>query len=70
MKDSSGLLTCVIQGQVKRTVLSPGSKNAAYFVYGPPGVEEPSLTAALELLAGHLRSWYGSSAVIEEVTTP
>ncbi len=69
LKDSSGLLTCVIQGQDKRTVLGPASQNAAYFVYGPPGVEERTLAAALELLAGHLHSWYGRSAVIEEVTS-
>ena len=65
LTDASGLLTCVIQGQDKRTILSPASQNAAYFVYGPPGVEERALTAALELLAEHLHSWYGSSAVIE-----
>lgn len=67
LKDATGLLTCVIQGQDTRTVLNPDSRNAAYFVYAPPGVEETILTGSLEVLAGHLRSWYGSSAQIEEL---
>ena len=67
LKDSSGLLTCVIQGQDTRTVLSPDSRNAAYFVYAPPGVEESTLTDSLEVLAGHLRNWYGNDALIEGI---
>ena len=68
LKDAAGLLTCVIQGQDTRTVLNPDSRNAAYFVYAPPGVEERTLTDSLEVLAGHLRNWYGSTAHIEEIS--
>lgn len=67
LKDTKGLLTCVIQGQDTRTILSPGSRSAAYFVYGPPGVDTPALTTALEIVAGHLRTWYGQAAWIEAV---
>lgn len=65
LTDSKGLLTCVTQGQDSRTVLGPASLNAAYFVYGPPGVEDSTLTKALHTLTGHLQSWYGQSAQIE-----
>jgi len=67
LKDSEGLLTCVIQGQDSRTVLGPGSRNAAYFVYGPSGVSDQELTAALTVLSDHLTAWYGDLLEIEEI---
>jgi len=67
LKDAEGLLTCVIQGQDTRTLLSPKSRNAAYFVYGPPGVSDQTLSAALYTLSGHLKSWYGASVHIEDI---
>lgn len=67
LKDAEGLLTCVIQGQDTRTLLGPKSRNAAYFVYGPPGVDDHTLSEALRILSDHLRSWYGASAHIEQV---
>ena len=67
LKDAEGLLTCVIQGQDSRTVLSPGSRNAAYFVYGPPGVDNQQLKNALHVLSGHLKEWYGAHAAVEDI---
>ncbi|MDY7027806.1 MAG: phenylalanine--tRNA ligase beta subunit-related protein, partial [Spirochaetota bacterium] len=67
LKDGDGLLTCVIQGQDSRTVLGPGSRNAAYFVYGPSGVSGQDLSAALTVLSDHLAAWYGDHVKIEEI---
>lgn len=67
LKDSEGILTCVIQGQDSRTVLGPDSRNAAYFVYGPSGVSDHDLSAALTVLSDHLAAWYGDHVKIEEV---
>jgi len=67
LKDAEGLLTCVIQGQDTRTLLGPKSRNAAYFVYGPPEISDQTLSAALQILSGHLKSWYGASVHIEAV---
>lgn len=67
LKDAEGLLTCVIQGQDSRTVLSRKSLNAAYFVYGPPGITDDELGAALKLLENHLTSWYGDNIKIEQI---
>jgi len=67
LMDAEGLLTCVIQGQDSRTILNPGSRNAAYFVYGPPGVSDRDLSKALDLLSGHLKNWYGPEIVVERI---
>jgi len=66
--DRSGVLTCVTQGQDVRSTLSPGSRRAAYYVYGPPGVGDDELTAAIAKLQEHLLSWYGNSIDFEELT--
>ncbi|MCF7914922.1 MAG: hypothetical protein K9L66_07150 [Spirochaetaceae bacterium] len=67
LKDAEGLLTCVIQGQDTRTLLGPKSRSAAYFVYGPPGVSDQTLTQALGILSDHLKSWYGAYVHIEDI---
>jgi len=36
-------------------------------VYAPPGVEEGTLAESLDVLAGHLRNWYGNTALIEDI---
>lgn len=68
LEDQTGLLTSVIQGQDRRTVIGPKARRGTVFVYGPPGASTAALEKALDVFRGHLAEWYGKEGiVIEEI---
>jgi DNA/RNA-binding domain of Phe-tRNA-synthetase-like protein len=62
LTDAESLLTAVTQGQDRRSVLTPASRTAAWFFYGPPGTEPQQLERAMEITAGHLRNMGAAQA--------
>jgi DNA/RNA-binding domain of Phe-tRNA-synthetase-like protein len=60
--DAESLLTAVTQGQDRRSLLTAGSLQAAWFFYGPPGTPPEQLERAMEITAGHLRAMGASEA--------
>lgn len=66
LEDQAGVLTSVIQGQDRRTVIGPQAQRGTIFVYGPPGASPAALEKALEIFRGHLTEWYGKRGIFFE----
>lgn len=55
IRDQQGILSTVIYGPDQRTRINPGTNQAVYTTYGPPGISRKQVLEELEILEGYLR---------------
>ncbi|HDD55251.1 MAG TPA: hypothetical protein ENG59_03305 [Chloroflexi bacterium] len=55
IRDRQGILSSVIYGPDHRTRIKPGTNQAVYTTYGPPGISRKQVLEELEILEGYLR---------------
>ena len=55
IKDQQGILSSVIYGPDQRTQIQPGTSQAAFTTYGPPGISPAQIEEQLEILEGYVR---------------
>ncbi len=66
LSDEKGIISSIMSGPDYRTRITDTTKNALYFVYGVPGVEEPLIRAHLKTIFEYL-SQAIPSAVIQSL---
>jgi DNA/RNA-binding domain of Phe-tRNA-synthetase-like protein len=55
MADEAGVISSILYGPDQRTRIIPGTQEALFTVYAPPGIEEPWLRRHLENIAANAR---------------
>ncbi len=55
IKDQQGILSSVIYGPDQRTQIQPGTSQAAFTTYGPPGISPALIEEQLKILEGYVR---------------
>lgn len=55
IRDDKGVISSVIYGPDHRTRIQPGTDQAVFTTYGPPGVSRMQVREELEILEGYLR---------------
>ena len=55
MADEKGVISSVIYGPDRRTMISPKTCNALFAVYAAPGIAQEKVRKHLEEIAGHVR---------------
>ncbi len=55
MRDGEGIISTVIYGPDRRTAIAPGTRNALFAVYAPPGVGRESVLEHLDRIAAYVR---------------
>ena len=55
IRDVKGVISSVIYGPDQRTRINPGTSQAFFTTYGPPGVSREQVLEELEILEGYLR---------------
>jgi DNA/RNA-binding domain of Phe-tRNA-synthetase-like protein len=53
--DSRGIISTVIYGPDKRSMITPATRNALFTTYAPPGISEQSVQQHLEGIQAHVR---------------
>jgi DNA/RNA-binding domain of Phe-tRNA-synthetase-like protein len=55
IRDGKGVISSVIYGPDQRTRIKPGTNQAVFTTYGPPGISREQVLEELEILEGYLR---------------
>ena len=67
MADGGGVISSVLYGPDERTRLRPGTRQALFTVYAPPGIAEPAIVRHLEDLRAAVRL-FAPGADVEALT--
>lgn len=75
MRDAEGVICSVIYGSDQKTKITPGTSNALFVVYAPPGIDQGSIEEHLKdieqtvrLFSPNIRASYKKLLIAEEST--